>query len=58
MELMPYSLQTKYRNFGPLPEMVIKRHTRQILEALCYLHNHKPSIIHGDLKAANILADA
>jgi len=37
---------------------VIKRHTRQILEALCYLHNHELRIIHGDLKAANILSDA
>ena len=57
MELMPNSLQTQYRGFGPLHEKVIRRHTRQILEALCYLHNHELRIIHGDLKAANILSD-
>ena len=34
MELMPHSLQSQYRNFGPLHERVIKRHTRQILDAL------------------------
>ena len=55
---MPHSLQSQYRNFGPLHEKVIKRHTKQILEALCYLHNHDLRIIHGDLKAANILSDA
>ena len=58
MELMPHSLQTQYRNFGPLHERVIKRHTKQILDALHYLHNHELRIIHGDLKAANILTDA
>ncbi len=58
MELMPHSLQTQYLDFGPLHERVIKRHTKQILEALCYLHNHDLRIMHGDLKAANILSDS
>lgn len=57
MELMPHSLQTSYENFGPMNESILRRHTRQILEALCYLHNHEKKIIHGDLKAANILFD-
>jgi serine/threonine protein kinase len=57
MELMPHSLQTSYENFGPMNERILRRHTRQILEALCYLHNHEKKIIHGDLKAANILYD-
>ena len=58
MELMPHSLYTQYKNFGPLHERVIKRHTLQILDAPYYLHNHDLRIIHGDLKAANILSDA
>ena len=58
MELMPNSLQNQYRNFGPLHERVIKHHSKQILEALNYLHSHKLRVIHGDLKAANILSDA
>ena len=57
MELMPHSLLTAYKNFGPLHEKVIRRHARQILEALNYLHNHENRVIHGDLKAANILSD-
>lgn len=57
MELMPRSLYTQYKDFGPLHENIIKRHTKQILDALCYLHNHDLRIIHGDLKAANILCD-
>ena len=54
---MPRSLYTQYKDFGPLHENIIKRHTKQILDALCYLHNHELRIIHGDLKAANILCD-
>lgn len=38
-------------------ENVLRRHTKQILEALVYLHNHERIIIHGDLKAANLLFD-
>lgn len=57
MELMPNSLQNQYRNFGPLHERVIKHHTKQILSALHYLHTHELRVIHGDLKAANILSD-
>ena len=55
MELVPNSLDKQYKRFGPLHERVIKRHTKQILEALNYLHNHEKRVIHGDLKAANIL---
>lgn len=37
---------------------MIKHYTKQILEALHYLHTHELRVIHGDLKAANILSDA
>lgn len=55
MELVPKTLQTQYRSHGPLNERLIRKHTRQILEALDYLHNHELRVIHGDLKAANIM---
>ena len=57
MELMPHSLLTAYKNFGPMNEKVIRRYTIQILRALKYLHEHEKGIIHGDVKAANILYD-
>lgn len=57
MELMPHSLATSYCQFGPLAEPVLRRYISQILSALCYLHSHERRIIHGDLKAANLLYD-
>lgn len=38
-------------------ENIIRKHTKQILSVLLYLHNHERIVIHGDLKAANILFD-
>lgn len=57
MELMPHSLQSSYKQFGPLNENILRRHTKQILSALQYIHTHEKKIIHGDLKAANVLFD-
>ena len=41
--------------FGPLSEEVVRQYTRQILKGLRYLHFNE--VIHGDLKAANVLVD-
>ncbi|KAH9315117.1 hypothetical protein KI387_023744, partial [Taxus chinensis] len=43
------------REFGPLPEPVIKIYTRQILSGLAYLHSK--NTVHRDIKGANLLAD-
>jgi len=57
MELMPHSLSSMLASLGPLREGIIQRRTYEILSALDYIHNHEPRVIHGDLKAANILFD-
>ena len=40
---------------GPLDEMLVQRFAKQMLYALVAIHQHY--IIHGDIKAANILYD-
>jgi serine/threonine protein kinase len=39
--------------FGQLSEKLVASYMVQVLEGLCYLHYN--DIVHGDLKAANIL---
>lgn len=50
------SIQKIYRDFsGHLEEREIKKYAKQVVEALCFLHERK--IAHLDLKGANILLD-
>ncbi|KAI9310716.1 kinase-like domain-containing protein [Dichotomocladium elegans] len=47
------SLLSTVKAFGRLPEKLVAIYTFQILSGLAYLHRH--SVVHCDLKAANIL---
>ena len=35
----------------------MRHYTVQILEGVCYLHQHEPVILHRDIKGGNILMD-
>jgi hypothetical protein len=47
------SIQHLLKNFGPLGDQLIVRYLRQVVQGLRYLHGE--SLIHGDLKTANVL---
>ncbi|CAH8356004.1 unnamed protein product [Eruca vesicaria subsp. sativa] len=49
------SISSLLEKFGPFPESVVRRFTKQLLFGLEYLHNH--AIMHRDIKGANILVD-
>jgi serine/threonine protein kinase len=49
------SIHSMLQKFGPLPEPVVQKYTRQLLAGLEYLHEQR--VIHRDVKGANILVD-
>ncbi|KAM4626857.1 LOW QUALITY PROTEIN: mitogen-activated protein kinase kinase kinase 19 [Discoglossus pictus] len=54
MEFVPGgSISSVLRRFGPLPEMVFVKYTKQILQGISYLHNNR--VIHRDIKGNNIM---
>ncbi|MEA3339443.1 MAG: protein kinase, partial [Chloroflexota bacterium] len=48
------NLEERVMRLGPQPEPQVLAQTRQVLNALAYLHAQSPPIIHRDVKPANI----
>jgi serine/threonine protein kinase len=56
MELMVGgSLSSVMKEFGCLEEKLIRKYTRQLVEAIS--HIHRLNILHRDIKCSNILTD-
>ncbi|XP_009873559.1 PREDICTED: mitogen-activated protein kinase kinase kinase 19 [Apaloderma vittatum] len=54
MEFVPGgSISSIISRFGPLPEIVICKYTRQILQGVAYLHDN--CVVHRDIKGNNVM---
>lgn len=54
MEFVPGgSISSIINRFGPLPEIVFHKYTKQILQGVAYLHEKR--VIHRDIKGNNVM---
>ncbi|NXW54288.1 M3K19 kinase, partial [Eurystomus gularis] len=54
MEFVPGgSISSIINRFGPLPEIVLRKYTKQILQGVAYLHDN--CVVHRDIKGNNIM---
>ncbi|XP_063197506.1 mitogen-activated protein kinase kinase kinase 19 [Chroicocephalus ridibundus] len=54
MEFVPGgSISSVINRFGPLPEIVLCKYTKQILQGVAYLHDN--CVVHRDIKGNNIM---
>ncbi|NWU78437.1 M3K19 kinase, partial [Onychorhynchus coronatus] len=54
MEFVPGgSISSIINRFGPLPEVILCRYTRQILQGVAYLHAN--CVVHRDIKGNNVM---
>ncbi|NWU37618.1 M3K19 kinase, partial [Hylia prasina] len=54
MEFVPGgSISSVLNRFGPLPEVVLCKYTKQILQGVAYLHDNR--VVHRDIKGSNVM---
>ncbi|NXV01911.1 M3K19 kinase, partial [Cettia cetti] len=54
MEFVPGgSIASILNRFGPLPEVVLCKYTKQILQGVAYLHDN--CVVHRDIKGSNVM---
>ncbi|XP_054134157.1 mitogen-activated protein kinase kinase kinase 19 [Melozone crissalis] len=54
MEFVPGgSISSILNRFGPLPEVVLRKYTKQILQGVAYLHDNR--VVHRDIKGNNVM---